>query len=461
MISLFSLFLQLSLAEILIQNLVNTTKGIQNTSFNSQCENLLPQNKLKISLTQQSQEISILAICYNKLENVQNFEQLLDSSNDISNNCFVDYNAYILKNKTQIIFMSHNEYPTLVSQYHKIFQIERNQCNAVIYSSTDSIYILTVESFEIDDCAEDCKNRGVCVKGFCQCPLGFVGYDCSIAATNIEQNTYFFGFQIQYLDLITLQSVDYIIELNSEISYSIQCYSNSSHLFIPNQKGKSLKIEENQINLCKQQTQLLEQLTNINYYSQFIIVTNTSTIVQYSEYNNQQSSSIIVIIVLTTILSIIIILIIVIYILKIKSKNQEQKNNINQIEYFMPVQQFLSVTDRKSCSKDEQFCSICLELFKPESNVRITYCEHIFHVNCLQNWMKKNKICPLCRAALDTITIQSKKINLQNPQKTHILHQLSSQHKNDGSLTSIDGSLTYHSPITKQLAVVKHSKFLK
>ncbi|CAD8131625.1 unnamed protein product [Paramecium octaurelia] len=460
MITLFSIFLQQCLAEILIQNLVNTTKGIQRTPLNYFCENLLPQNNLKISVTQQSSEMPILAICQDKLENIENFEHLLDSSNDRSNGCLLDYNAYVLKNKTQIIFLSHNEYPTLVSKYYKIFHIERNQCNAIIYSTTYSEYILTIESFEINECAEDCKNKGVCVKGFCQCSIGFVGYDCSIAATNIEQNSYFFGFQVQYLDLIALQSVDYTIELNSDISYSIQCYSNSSRLFMPHQIGKTLKIEENQINLCKEQTLILEQFTKINFYSQFIVVTNTSDIVQYSEYNTEQPSSLIVIIVLTTILSLMIISSLVCYILKKKSSVKEQ-TKVNQIEYFMPVQQFLSVTDRKSSCKDEKFCSICLEQFKPDSNVRITYCEHIFHVNCLQNWMRKSRVCPLCRASLDTITIQSKKNDLKSPQKTHILQQLSQQQKNDGSLTSIDGSLTYHSPVTKQLAVVKHSKFLK
>ncbi|CAK69365.1 unnamed protein product (macronuclear) [Paramecium tetraurelia] len=460
MISLFSIFLQQCLAEILIQNLVNTTQGIQSTPLNNFCENLLPQNNLKISVTQQSSEMPILAICQDKLENIENFEDLLDSTNDRSNSCLLDYNAYVLKNKTQIIFLSHNQYPTLVSKYYKIFQIEGNKCNAIIYSTTDSEYILTIESFEIDECAEDCKNKGVCVKGFCQCPIGFVGYDCSIAATNIEYNNYFYGFQVQYLDLITLQSVDYTIELNSDISYSIQCYSNSSRLFMPHQIGKTLKIEEDQINLCKEQTLILEQFTKISYYSQFIVVTNTSDVVQYSEYNTEQPQILIVVIVLVTILSLIIIFIIVVYILKKKS-SVKQQNNVNQIQYFMPVQQFLSVTDRKSSQKDEQFCSICLELFKPDSNVRITYCEHIFHVNCLQNWMRKNKICPLCRASLDTITIQSKRQDLKSPQKTHILQQLGQQQKNDGSLTSIDGSLTFHSPVTKQLGVAKHSKFLK
>ncbi|CAD8055863.1 unnamed protein product [Paramecium sonneborni] len=460
MFSLTFLFFLQSLAEILIQNLINTTKGIQNIPLNSYCEDLIPTKQLKIQLTQQFQGTSILAICQTNLENNDQFEQLLEQKNQESNNCLVDFNAYILRNQTQVLFIQHNHHSTLVSQYYNIFSIDKHKCHASVYSSQDSIYLLTVESYEIEECALNCKNHGICVKGFCQCPLGYFGYDCDIITTNIEQNNYFFGFQILYLDLITLQSVDYVIELNQELTYSIICYANSSHLQIPNQIGKILQINENQINSCKQQTQLLQQQTKINYYSQFIFVTNTSKIVSYSHQADEQYSSIIVFIVLASILSVIIIIIIVVYIFKIKNERKQQKQTI-QMENLMPAQQFFSVSDRRSPYQDEQSCSICLEPFKPDSIVRMTYCEHIFHVTCLQNWMKKNKICPLCRAALDTVTIQSKRKTEQKPQKNHILQQLSSLQKHDGSLNSIDGNLSYQSPVTKQLAIVKHSKFAK
>ncbi len=58
---------------------------------------------------------------------------------------------------------------------------------------------------------------------------------------------------------------------------------------------------------------------------------------------------------------------------KIYSKEYENKNKINNK------------------------CSICLEKFFINiSNISITPCNHIFHSNCLQRWLKKNYLRPKC-----------------------------------------------------------------
>ena len=43
-------------------------------------------------------------------------------------------------------------------------------------------------------------------------------------------------------------------------------------------------------------------------------------------------------------------------------------------------------------------CSICIESFKPESNVSTTRCGHVFHTKCITTWLQHGKTnCPQCR----------------------------------------------------------------
>lgn len=44
-------------------------------------------------------------------------------------------------------------------------------------------------------------------------------------------------------------------------------------------------------------------------------------------------------------------------------------------------------------------CSICLEIFGEDEIVKLE-CTHIFHEKCLEEWLKIQKNCPLCKAIL-------------------------------------------------------------
>ena len=41
-------------------------------------------------------------------------------------------------------------------------------------------------------------------------------------------------------------------------------------------------------------------------------------------------------------------------------------------------------------------CVICLEEMKTGEDLTIIGCSHIYHSKCIQNWIKKKRICPLC-----------------------------------------------------------------
>jgi len=45
-------------------------------------------------------------------------------------------------------------------------------------------------------------------------------------------------------------------------------------------------------------------------------------------------------------------------------------------------------------------CCICMELYSSEDEIRRTPCKHVFHGECLRNWLKTQRTCPLCRIDL-------------------------------------------------------------
>jgi hypothetical protein len=47
--------------------------------------------------------------------------------------------------------------------------------------------------------------------------------------------------------------------------------------------------------------------------------------------------------------------------------------------------------------KKDLKCMICLEEFEPSSDVTLTECTHIFHHDCLKEWIRYKKECAVCR----------------------------------------------------------------
>jgi len=46
--------------------------------------------------------------------------------------------------------------------------------------------------------------------------------------------------------------------------------------------------------------------------------------------------------------------------------------------------------------KDEETCAICLSNMKI-SEYKTTYCNHLFHPDCLNTWLEHHITCPICR----------------------------------------------------------------
>lgn len=68
--------------------------------------------------------------------------------------------------------------------------------------------------------------------------------------------------------------------------------------------------------------------------------------------------------------------------------SREQFNSLPHFPYQKPTMPSAS---------DENMCSICQTDFEPGEEIICTLCIHRYHPDCLWNWLKNNKTCPICK----------------------------------------------------------------
>ena len=75
----------------------------------------------------------------------------------------------------------------------------------------------------------------------------------------------------------------------------------------------------------------------------------------------------------------------------LKIKNEDYYNNINNNNK-------IKNNDCYSANKYHiNNCVICFEKFKLNEKIIKLNCFHIFHKECIENWLNKNNICPVCK----------------------------------------------------------------
>jgi hypothetical protein len=57
---------------------------------------------------------------------------------------------------------------------------------------------------------------------------------------------------------------------------------------------------------------------------------------------------------------------------------------------------------------NDNTCPICLSEYQPMDTLRtIPDCSHYFHANCIDEWLKMNATCPLCRNSPDGSSVMT------------------------------------------------------
>jgi E3 ubiquitin-protein ligase RNF115/126 len=52
-------------------------------------------------------------------------------------------------------------------------------------------------------------------------------------------------------------------------------------------------------------------------------------------------------------------------------------------------------------AKNGAQCTTCMEVFEANESVAELNCHHIFHLPCIEPWLKRHNTCPICRQSVD------------------------------------------------------------
>ena len=65
----------------------------------------------------------------------------------------------------------------------------------------------------------------------------------------------------------------------------------------------------------------------------------------------------------------------------------------------------MSYNDTNWQFNTEKECAICLSGFEPQDTLFQDSCKHVFHWNCMKEWLsKKDGVCPMCKAPMKKVS---------------------------------------------------------
>ncbi|CAK91243.1 unnamed protein product (macronuclear) [Paramecium tetraurelia] len=357
-----------------------------------------PNHKIVVKLEQAIFDSTQLLICDSEITLLKE-------------NCIYDVNSYDLKRNTQIIQLVHG-FKVEKYQMQLLSMKQFNEFPQVIgtYSKSISNFSITITTLDISECASQCQNEGICKDGMCECVQGYFGADCSIVALDItHESRYhkngFYYFNIKGCDQ---NSCSLSINFTQVGTYRQTCYAEDWYLLQQNMiEKREIKISDVQSCLSNINNQKLSP----QQFSYYIFYFETEC--ENSQEPNIQNTKIILIIVITTVggsISLCCCIICYYYFFRRQKEEHQILPTISlypktDIQRYLPKQLYKTLINQYPGLANTDECLICLDKIKEQDQVRLTYCTHIFHVQCLDNWLEKNRICPACRSELDEVTL--------------------------------------------------------
>ena len=81
----------------------------------------------------------------------------------------------------------------------------------------------------------------------------------------------------------------------------------------------------------------------------------------------------------------------------IEQTNVDSVDNQDIIKSLPP---YKLIRETDDIIKNNNSCPICLEKYEVGKYKRVLPCGHVFHKKCIDKWLKKKLVCPICRKTL-------------------------------------------------------------
>ncbi|CAD8049341.1 unnamed protein product [Paramecium primaurelia] len=417
--------------EILFQN----TKGLRQLNI----ENKLDESIVLEAKSSQSQ-VSILLIC----DTAPNFQQFEEIYNDQNFGCICDWNAFDFSEPSQKLMLIRNSTNNMNSYSKNVKYTNNNSPYVGIFSNKYDFVNIYIYPKQSNDCIVNCKYNGECKKGTCYCKQNYFGFDCKYQGSNIFNEEYLIKSSYYYVDLKSLQDSNITIQFKKKGKLSYQCFSINPYLKKANIiTSDIIQISTTEINNCLHQGN--RQFGSVSYYI-IQIYQEDLLYIQNQESEDSNNYRTMLIAILSTCLTFLCCIIFCVFrcyrskgvvtntntnanrILMNLQTNKTTIDNSQEIAELIPTIQFSAVFKKYPQILDFNQCAICLDNFQLDQQVRVTYCQHVFHSKCFDAWIKKNSSCPICRSPQDKRTIkQQEKLQTIISQNTEFNPEVTSQ----------------------------------
>ncbi|CAD8140342.1 unnamed protein product [Paramecium pentaurelia] len=378
--------------------------------------NLTVDQRLIITLNNYySHKLPLFLICRRSPQ----FPKIPDYFAIQNNQCVSDLNSYDFGKPSQKIVIEFNERD---NSFMNIMQLKKNaRANIIVVLEQRSDFVINFDIQDKNVCYVVCQNQGMCKQGQCECPTGFIGNDCSIEILDLSKQDELDPVSIYYLNITEQNSFRF--DFNERCGFLFHCIGNNPFY----SRGELLyqsfiEISKEDSQKCIEQINSLNEQFSLHLQPFYIFASNNQVEILLESSENSNRNTIIYIV--TSIgLSLLLIVIFACF----KCKKRAQVNNlfansssmsqkialIRQMNKFMPIQTFEELIRKFPGLSDDQCCPICLENYQQDHKIRVSYCTHFFHSDCLDLWIEKNENCPTCRSSLNYETL-NKLTNTEN-----------------------------------------------
>lgn len=81
-------------------------------------------------------------------------------------------------------------------------------------------------------------------------------------------------------------------------------------------------------------------------------------------------------------------------------KTERWKMRSASVIMTLPRMTFKNFSELKKTNGAEQHCSVCMDVYEDNQDIILLPCNHYFHADCSEGWLKENNSCPLCKTKI-------------------------------------------------------------